>query len=202
MPEYSGKKINFGLKCKYIFREGKKLPEASLGTAKEKSYIEEQNEIARYRTNIKTFDFYMKESLRISAEIGDLQKEISKLKNENFELALDYTVQTVNDIMNLFSIFGEAVNVAKQQSYDVYSFCFNFALNVDIQNLAESVSDYNNEDRLTQKKVDQIMQKSNEEINYINQRIKGLNSTLKSYEREKEKIKKEMLRKKEYWEND
>ena len=165
-------------------------------TAKEKSYIEEQNEIARYRTNIKTFDFYMKESLEISAEIGDLQKEISKLKNENFELALDYTVQTVNDIMNLFSIFGEAVNVAIQQSYDVYSFCFNFALNVDIQNLAESVSDYNNEDRLTQKKVDQIMQKNNEEINYINQQIKGLNSTLKSYEREKEKIKKEMLRKK------
>ena len=46
----------------------------------------------------------------------------------------------------------------------VYSFCFNFALNVDIQNLAESVSDYKNEDRLTQKKVDQIMQKNNEEI--------------------------------------
>ena len=68
--------------------------------------------------------------------------------------------------------------------------------------MAESVSDYKNEDRLTQKKVDQIMQKSNEEINYINQQIKGLNSTLKSYEREKEKIKKEMLRKKEYWEND
>lgn len=68
--------------------------------------------------------------------------------------------------------------------------------------MAESVSDYKNEDRLTQKKVDQIMQKNNEEINYINQQIKGLNSTLKSYEREKEKIKKEMLRKKEYWEND
>ena len=33
MPEYSGKKIYFGLKYKYIFREGKKLPEASLGTA-------------------------------------------------------------------------------------------------------------------------------------------------------------------------
>ena len=67
---------------------------------------------------------------------------------------------------------------------------FQFSLNVDVQNLAESVSDYNNEDRLTQKKVDQIMQKNNEEINYINQQIKGLNSTLKSYEREKEKIKK------------
>ena len=79
---------------------------------------------------------------------------------------------------------------------------FQFSLNVDVQNLAESVSDYKNEDRLTQKKVDQIMQKNNEEINYINQQIKGLNSTLKSYEREKEKIKKEMLRKKEYWEND
>ena len=67
---------------------------------------------------------------------------------------------------------------------------FQFSLNVDVQNLAESVSDYKNEDRLTQKKVDQIMQKNNEEINYINQQIKGLNSTLKSYEREKEKIKK------------
>ena len=77
-----------------------------------------------------------------------------------------------------------------------------FALIVDIQNLAESVSDYKNEDRLTQKKVDQIMQKNNEEINYINQQIKGLNSTLRSYEREKEKIKKELSRKKEYWEND
>ena len=32
MPEYSGKKINFGLKYKYIW-EGKKLPESSLGTA-------------------------------------------------------------------------------------------------------------------------------------------------------------------------
>lgn len=34
-------------------------------TEKEKSYIEEQNEIARYRTNIKSFDFYLKESLKI-----------------------------------------------------------------------------------------------------------------------------------------
>ena len=79
---------------------------------------------------------------------------------------------------------------------------FQFSLNVDVQNLAESVSDYKNEDRLTQKKVDQIIKKNNEEINYINQQIKGLNSTLKSYEKKKKKIKKEMLRKKEYWEND
>lgn len=162
------------------------------GREDELSYLEKQNEIARYRTNINTFDFYMNESLKLSVEIGELQKEIGEIKNENFNIAIDYAVQTVNDVLNLFSIFGEAANLASQQSYDVYSFCVNFTLNIDVQNLAESVSDYKNENRLTHNKVEQIMQKNNEQIHRLNKQIKGMNATLRSYEKEKEKIKNEM----------
>ena len=146
-------------------------------------------QLPKYFKYFEEGDYFIRQ--RTSVSILDLKRSI--LETDSRTLGID--VKKTDDIFvqnwGLLCL-----------SYDVYSFCFNFALNVDIQNLAESVSDYNNEDRLTQKKVDQIMQKSNEEINYINQRIKGLNSTLKSYEREKEKIKKEMLRKKEYWEND
>jgi len=164
--------------------------------------LKQLNDIARYKSNANLCEKYIKETLKISNQIGTMQQRIGRLKNEIFNIKIKYFEQSSNDMLNILNVFGQAGYNAYQESYDLQSFCFSLILNMDPQALSETICDYTTSSRITEKEIKQLEKKNKREIKNLQSRIKILKAELKSFEKEISRLKQEMEGKKEYWEND
>ncbi len=157
------------------------------------------NKNARYRNNVSTVDAYIHETLIIQNKIGSLNHKIGILKNEVFELEIEYKKQQINDFINIINVFGQAAYNAYQQSYDMPSLGFSLLLNLNPETVAETISDYSNSPRITSTDVKQLKLKNKKEIKKEKSEMRGLEAELKSYESEIIRMKEEMNGNREYW---
>ena len=54
------------------------------------SSLKKINEAESYRSNMRTCDSYIKQTLKITNQIGNLQQKIGQLKNEIFDMEIEY----------------------------------------------------------------------------------------------------------------
>ena len=155
--------------------------------------IEELNDCGRYRSNLKVYDFYLNECIKINKEIKELRLQVIDIQNKNLELDIQFYKQPLNDFFSVLSILGKPVIIAFQESNgDIYSFCGSVISNIDPQTLAETLWDYYYSDRLTRYDFEQAKVENDNEIYKLNCQISSLEKTLETYEKEMEKLRKEM----------